>query len=645
MNSRYEILQQLGEGGEASVWKAWDSKLQRFVAIKRLLPPSQREVPDAGDIFAEASALSALQHPNIVSVFDVESDEESGPYVVMEFLNGENLEQTIQRGGLTPEDFVSITNQILEGLVAAHKLGMQHRDIKPSNIMLTWLPDQRFIAKLLDFGLAKFSTRPKQQTVKGNNKILGSIYFMAPEQFTHRPLDYRSDLYSLGCVLYYALTTRYPFSGETPAQVMQSHLDHMVAPLRDIRPDIPAIQCDWIMWLLRRQPEHRPREAAQALELFRGIMAGEITELPQATTGLRTTTVMPTKKLMATPPKAGPTNRVLTAPSSRKPLLLGIGAGVLALGAVTFFLLKKPPQPSTPEPNATPNTVGPTKAVEPAKPILPKLTALPPVPPVTLGLAVWLDASTGLLDAEMNPVGKSGQRIHRWMDLETTLGGATDFIVPVAPSPLSKKTEEPQMTLRKNQAGFVGEHASVVFQGAQSLIATQRDGNARLLEGALDDPQFTVFLVAKLPAGAAVERIISAKCGREPKAWDIVADRAEIQGGVRLADGKSSKGKLKSDFAKEFAMLHFIRDGARNWGKLFAETSKGQKLESPPIPTKQVHGPLEILRLGALSEFSAAADADYFNGELTCVLVYNRALSESDCEAVLSHLRKRYFNR
>jgi serine/threonine protein kinase len=633
MNTRYEILNQLGEGGEGSVWKAWDTRLQRFVAIKKLLPPSLREVPDAGDIFAEASALSALQHPNIVSVYDVENDDDSGPYVVMEFLNGENLEQTVQRGGLTPGDFVSIANQSLEGLVAAHKLGMQHRDIKPSNIMLTWLPDQRFIAKLLDFGLAKFTTRPKQQTVKGNNKILGSIYFMAPEQFSHRPLDSRSDLYSLGCVLYYGLTTRYPFAGETPAQVMQSHLDHMVAPLRDVRPDLQPILCDWVMWLIRRQPEQRPRDASQAMEVFRGLVSGEITELPQSATGLRTTTVMQTRQIpIPLLDAAGGLANTSGGRAKSKRTAIYLGTAGVAVAALAAFMFKGNNSPARLAEASTPVVVAPqdTKpSITPSK--------LPPAPVIPSGLTVWLDASAGVVTVDGD--------VQTWQDLDTTTGGATDFLAPQEPvQPLS---QAPRVTEVKDTAGLVGTHRVLTFEGHHSLLAKQRDGKPTLAEGSLDDLSASLFVVFRAGAPDKLfHRIICAMCGNEDKAWDLMLNSTRLQGGVRALDGKPNKAEIDFPFNDEFVIGCFGRDAVKDAGKVYIVNKAGKEISTrTPISVNIQHGPLKKLRLGAVAQFTDIKEADYFVGDIATVLLYNRVLPHEERVAVMAQLRRRFFGK
>ncbi len=269
--NRYEVLGKIADGGLGSVFKAYDRNLRREVALKRVRAetPEQLEL-QADQLMAEARNLSTLQHPHIVTIYDVGRDEE-GAYIIMELLKGETLENIIERGALNEFDFRELVSQSLEGLVAAHSIGMIHLDIKPQNFMVIWLPSGKFQIKILDFGLAKIALQPTLQDTDEEGAIMGSIYFMAPEQFERLPVDARTDLYSLGCVYYYALTQHYPFQGETGPEVMASHLYHSLAPLSQLRPDLPSFIHEWVEWLLNRLPEHRPETAAQAHDVF---MAG-----------------------------------------------------------------------------------------------------------------------------------------------------------------------------------------------------------------------------------------------------------------------------------------------------------------------------------------------------------------------------------
>jgi serine/threonine protein kinase len=270
---RYEIKRKLGQGGLGAVFEGYDHQLQRKVAIKRLLTDEGSSQDQVDDLMRECHSLSALSSPHVVSLFDIGQDGD-GPFVVMELLEGETLETLISRAPLVEADFFSVAEQCLEGLLAAHDGHLLHRDIKPCNIMITWLPSGRMQLKLLDFGLAKFALEPSIQTIAHGNSLFGSIYFMAPEQFEQRPLDARTDLYSLGGVFYYALTGEYPFNGESVAQVMASHLQGFCKDLREYRPDLPETLCNWIMGLMARQPDDRPNSCEVALSQLVGIRKG-----------------------------------------------------------------------------------------------------------------------------------------------------------------------------------------------------------------------------------------------------------------------------------------------------------------------------------------------------------------------------------
>lgn len=291
MTSRYELQERLGQGGSGVVYKALDVQLQRAVAIKRLAQRSTDEdsVEGSGStthgtqesLRNEALALSALQHPNIVTVHDIGSDSD-GPFVVMEYLEGQTLETVVEHAPLPLKEFTTLVQDALSGLGAAHARGMLHRDLKPSNIMLVWLPTQEMQFKLLDFGIAKYSPVPSEQTTDVSGSVMGTIYFMAPEQFERAALDARSDLYSLGCTFFFALTGRYPFTADSAAGVMAAHLQHLPGPLAEWRPDLPAPVVQWVLQLMSRVPEGRPDTAAQALALYKRALQPQATPLPHA---------------------------------------------------------------------------------------------------------------------------------------------------------------------------------------------------------------------------------------------------------------------------------------------------------------------------------------------------------------------------
>jgi serine/threonine protein kinase len=270
MDERYEIRGKIGQGGIGAVYRAFDTRMNREVAIKRILPEgddADHQNEATQQLTKEAGALAALQHPHIVTVYDVGVDED-GPFVVMELLTGRSLEELVSSAPLTINDFREIAIQTQEALIAAQDLHIVHLDIKPGNLVLTWLPSGKFQVKIVDFGLAKFTPKPSKQTLDQNDSVFGSIFFMAPEQFERGFVDGRTDLYAMGCVYYFALTGHYPFEGDTGPRVMAAHLNHTVRPIGDWRPDLPQWLRDWVMWQLNRQPADRPSDARESLQVF-----------------------------------------------------------------------------------------------------------------------------------------------------------------------------------------------------------------------------------------------------------------------------------------------------------------------------------------------------------------------------------------
>ncbi|MGJ8672673.1 protein kinase domain-containing protein [Rubritalea sp.] len=268
-DERYEIRGKIGQGGVGAVYRAYDTQLRREVAIKRVLADEGYEDSDLAtrNLLKEATALSSVQHPHICTVYDAGMDKE-GPYVVMELINGKTLDEMVERGTLTYDDFREVAIQSQEAMIAAQDLDLVHRDLKPSNVMVCWLPSGRFQVKLVDFGLAKFSAKPSLQTIDHGDAVFGSIFFMAPEQFERTPLDRRTDMYSLGAMYYYSLAGTYPFNGDSAPQVMASHLQNSVQPLNELRPDLPQWVCDWVMWHIARDMNDRPESARVALEKY-----------------------------------------------------------------------------------------------------------------------------------------------------------------------------------------------------------------------------------------------------------------------------------------------------------------------------------------------------------------------------------------
>lgn len=270
MAERYKIYEKLGAGGVGAVFRAYDSQLKRWVAVKRLMTASEAASDKniASELRREADALASLRNPNIVTIFDVAADDE-GLFIVMELLQGEDLADVVARGPLPYDDFKELASQCLEGLLAAHQHHILHRDIKPENIKVERLPGGRLQSKIIDFGLARAGLRARKQTEDQEGTVMGSIYYMAPEQLTREPVDERTDLYSLGCVFYEALSGRKAFDGDSMGDVIDKHINHDVTPLHVIAPHVPQWLGAWCARLMAQKPEDRPTNAQQAIEEFR----------------------------------------------------------------------------------------------------------------------------------------------------------------------------------------------------------------------------------------------------------------------------------------------------------------------------------------------------------------------------------------
>ena len=257
-DGRYAVDRRIGVGGCGAVYLAYDTVLNRWVAIKRV-------VTDDGvaDPFREARQLASLQHQNIVTVYDFfRSDGQT--FVVMEYIPGQNINELTDPMAL--DFFTTFARQCLEALAAAHAIGLVHRDIKPANIMLASTPSGGFQAKLLDFGLAKVMSEPSQQTMDHSGAITGSIHTISPEQLSRLPMDHRSDLYSLGCVFYKALTMKFPFHGKDVPSIIAAHLQHDFTPLTEARPDLPTTLAVWVEKLFAFNKDDRPQSASEALQ-------------------------------------------------------------------------------------------------------------------------------------------------------------------------------------------------------------------------------------------------------------------------------------------------------------------------------------------------------------------------------------------
>ncbi|GFR35067.1 Stk1 family PASTA domain-containing Ser/Thr kinase [Thermobrachium celere] len=259
LGGRYLVIEQIGEGGMATVYKAKDQLLNRYVAVKILKHEFTQDDEFIKKFKRESIAAASLTHPNIVSIFDV-GEQDNIYYIVMEYIHGQTLKDFIKKNGkLGYKRVLDITLQIAMALEHAHKNGVVHRDIKPHNIVIT----EEGTIKVTDFGIARAST---VSTVTNTNKVLGSVHYLSPEQAKGGFSDHRTDIYSLGVVMYEMLTGKLPFDAESPISVAIKHIqDDFVEPIQ-IDSSIPKSVNDIVKKALEKDMFKRYQSAKQLID-------------------------------------------------------------------------------------------------------------------------------------------------------------------------------------------------------------------------------------------------------------------------------------------------------------------------------------------------------------------------------------------
>lgn len=343
INDRYEIIKTIGEGGMANVYLANDNILERKVAIKVLRGDLSSDEKFIRRFKREALSVSNLSHPNIVEVYDV-GEEDGNYYIVMEYIEGKTLKQLLQkRGALTLTEVIDIMSQLTDGLSHAHEAYIIHRDIKPQNIMI----EDNGLIKITDFGIAMaLNSTQLTQT----NSVMGSVHYLPPEQANGKGSTIKSDIYSLGILMYELLTGSVPFKGDTAVEIALKHMKEKIPSIRKQNPTIPQSIENIVLKATAKNPKNRydsvremHNDLATALE--RDNEKRLIYEYPE--NDLEETKVIPpvvkeTKKTVVDKPleeKEGENNSIAKDEKNKLPIILAIVLLVILIALAGIFLL------------------------------------------------------------------------------------------------------------------------------------------------------------------------------------------------------------------------------------------------------------------------------------------------------------------
>ena len=361
---RYHILKRIGEGGMGRVYLGEHVKMNRQCAIKVMSPALMNDHESAARFAREASSAARIIHPNVAAVFDY-GESEGLIYLVMEYVEGEPLSRILAREApLSVERALELARQIADGLGAAHELGIVHRDLKPDNILVSRTRSGREIAKVVDFGIAKAVQDNSSDALTRTGLVIGTPEFMSPEQLLGDPIDARSDLYALGCILHLMLTASPPFSAPTREQMIKRRLTEEAPHVQQLDPGLPDSVDRIVARLLARSPADRYGSAVEVRDALAGTHARR-TSAEAATRGsLATPRSAPTMKFASAALAPTEVTEIAAGPRRSRPrprvasIALGVvlvaGGALVVRGARSGGDTLAPPVPSEAAPTQPP---------------------------------------------------------------------------------------------------------------------------------------------------------------------------------------------------------------------------------------------------------------------------------------------------
>jgi serine/threonine protein kinase len=522
IRGKYRILNKIGQGGMGSVYKALHVTFDELRAIKVISPELIHDELFLKRFQHEAVITRRLQHPNAVRVDDIDQAEDGRPFIVMEYIEGKSLRSLIEDAGAMPAPRVcSIIKQVSSALDAAHRLGMIHRDIKPDNIVLIDTPGGEE-AKVLDFGIAKIKEGRRGatggMTLTGTGVVIGTPQYMSPEQAMGKrgdELDGRSDLYSLGIVMYQMLTGDLPFRAETTMEMLLAHLQKSPMDIHAVRPElqIPDPVAKIVMRLLEKKPEQRPADARTLIaEIERAEAAGATsTAVPPAAKE----TFIPASRSSYSPHAAEALRSALQSPPPAR------------RGAAPASVATPPPLP----PRAVEAPPAPAPAPRPAPQVRPaaRPAAPPPVarPAKQSQWGIW--AAVGIL-----VIGLAGGTWY-FVDRAASHAPETQVPAPTSPStpvetsaPASQPAGQPAETTPQPTRN--PEPAPVSGEPARPAVDAQRSRSAA------DEGRLHPRTTPSEPSRTTATQPLAREVVPPPKPETTAVDPKKISAAIKLGD-------------------------------------------------------------------------------------------------------------